>query len=280
MQYNDRMEPQRTAAQQPIAVQIADDLRIKIETGTLRSGDSLPSLHELATEYRCSVASARAAVSLLKQQGLVTGGRGKAPTVRSKPRRVERSSDRHQAEKDLVRQPEHIRREHGLAEDDMNSTFDQHEFEAKYSIVAADLDLASTFQIPEGTSLLRREYIHKDRKTGILEAWSLSWLPNDIIAGNPAISDPANAAWPGGTMHQLYTVGIEIDQVIDHVTAAMPTTVETQMWDLPEGTPLIWVRRISIDTTSRVVEVTDAQFPADRTMLTFRTPLSRWDDAK
>ncbi len=159
----------------------------------------------------------------------------------------------------------------------MGAPLDDFEFEAKYSFVAADADLADAFKVQEGTSLLRREYTHRVRRTGVLAAKSVSWLPGDIISPNPAISDPANARWPGGTMHQLYTVGVEIDRVVDHVTAAMPTTVEVQAWDLPDGTPMLWVRRISIDINDRVVEVTDAQYPADRTMLTFHTMLTRWD---
>jgi GntR family transcriptional regulator len=272
------MDHMRTAPRQPVALKIADDLRLQIEAGDLRSGDSLPALQELASAYNCSIGSARTAIGLLKQQGLVTGGRGKPPTVRPTPRRVERSSERHQLEKDLVRQPEDIRRRHGLAEDDMSSVLDQYDFEARYSFVSADIDLADAFRVPVGTSLLRREFIHRDKRSGVLEAWSLSWLLADIISANPDISDPANAAWPGGTMHQLYTVGIEIDHVVDYVTAAMPTTVEAQAWDLPDGTPLLWVRRVSIDTSDRVVEVTDAQYPADRTMLTFHTQLTRWDN--
>ncbi|MFD0202619.1 MULTISPECIES: GntR family transcriptional regulator [Saccharothrix] len=280
MHYDDGMEPQRTTARQPLALKIADDLRIRIETGKLRSGDSLPPLHELVSEYGCSTGTARAAMGLLRQQGLVVGGRGKPLTVRPRPKRVERSSARHQVEKNLVLQSEDVRRNNGLAENDMGSSFDDFDFEAKYSIVPADADLSDAFGVPDGTSLLRREFTHSEKKTGVLAAWSVSWLPVDLIRSNPDISDPANAKWPGGTMHQLYTVGIEVEQVIDHVTAAMPTTVQMDVWNLAEGTPLLWVRRISIDTSGRVVEVSDAQFPSDRTMLTFNTQLERWDATK
>lgn len=271
------MEPRRTATEQPIALGIADDLRIMIESGELQPGDSLPTLHSIARDYGCSLTTARAAIGLLKGQGLISGGRGKAPTVRPPARRHERSSERHQVEKDLVREPDEIRSRRGLAEDDIGASFDDIKFEAAYSIVSADADLAKTFEIQEGTALLRRQYTHWDRQTGDLQAWSLSWLPADLIRSNPAISDPANAAWPGGTMHQLSTVGIEVDHIVDHVTGAMPTTVEAQAWDLAEGVPLLWVRRISIDTNDRVVEVTDVQYPADRTLLTFHTALKRWD---
>lgn len=272
------MDAQRTPARQSLSVRIADDLRIKIERGELRAGDELPTAHQLTTEYDTSTGTARAAIALLQQQGLVVGGRGVAKRVRPKPRRIERSSERHQREKDLVRQPEHVRREHGLTEDDIGSSRDDVDFEPRYSIVAADLDLADAFRVPEGTSLLRRDYVHRHRRTGALEAKSISWLPMDLISGNPKISDLTEAKWAGGTMHQLYTVGIEIDRVTDYVTAAMPTTVEQEDWNLIPGTPLLLVRRISIDTTERVVEVSDAQYPADRTMLTFHTPLKRWED--
>lgn len=261
----------------PIAVQIADDIRIDIETGKLRPGDSLPTLHEISERWRCSITSARSAIGLLKQQGLITGGQGKAPVVREAPRKVERSSLRHQAEKDLVHQPEEVRRSWGLAEEDLGGRLDDFEFAAQYSTEQASPELAELFGVDSGTPLLRREFEHRDRRAGKLEAWSVSWIPKALISSNPAISDPANAAWPGGTMHALSTVGIEIDKVIDEVTAAMPTTVEAKSWGLLEGVPLLWVRRISIDTTGRVVEISDAQYPADRTKLTFHTPLKRWD---
>ena len=58
----------------------------------------------------------------------------------------------------------------------------------------------------------------------------------------------------------------------------MPTTVDAQRWDLEPGVPLLLVRRISIDTTGRAVEVSDAQYPADRTLLRFTTPLRPWSD--
>ena len=40
--------------------------------------------------------------------------------------------------------------------------------------------------------------------------------------------------------------------------------------------PIIVCRRISIDTDGRVVEISDADYPADRTELHFVTPLRAW----
>jgi GntR family transcriptional regulator len=271
------MEPRRTPALAPIALRVADDLRIEIETGRLTPGDSLPTLHEITARWHCSITSARSAVGLLKQQGLITGGRGKAPLVRAEPPKVERTSLRHQQEKDLVHEPEQIRRGRGLAEDDLHGVLEGFEFTAHYSTEPAGTELGELFGIGAEQGVLRREFEHQNRRTGERVAWSVSWIPEALITTNPMISDPARATWPGGTMHALSTVGIEIDKIVDEVTATMPTTVEASMWTLPEGVPLLWVRRLSIDTTSRLVEISDAHYPADRTKLTFHTPLTRWD---
>lgn len=77
-------------------------------------------------------------------------------------------------------------------------------------------------------------------------------------------------------MHQLSTVGIEIMRIVDEVTARMPTSAEAQAWDMPSGIPLLICRRISFDTDGRTIEISDAEYPADRTELRFITPLKAW----
>ena len=64
--------------------------------------------------------------------------------------------------------------------------------------------------------------------------------------------------------------------MVDQVTARMPTTVEAQLWDMPDGVPLLFCRRISIDEDNRTVEISDAHYPADRTEFRFVTPLEPW----
>jgi len=40
---------------------------------------------------------------------------------------------------------------------------------------------------------------------------------------------------------------------------------------------MLLVRRVSVDKLDRIVEVSDAEFPADRTQLVFKTPLRPWE---
>jgi len=270
------MDPRPTVVQPPIHLRIADDIRMKIERGDLTPGDKLPTLAELCRQWSTSTNSARGAIALLKAQGLISTGRGKAPIVRIPPGRVVRSSDRHQAEKDLARRPEAERAAVGEAETNLGMSIEDQQFTSVYDTIPAGDEMATLFDIAPDDSLLRRRFDATDTRTGHLLSTSVSYLPLALVSSNPALLDEKNEPWPGGTQHQLSTVGIEIMCMVDQVTARMPTTVEAQQWDLPDGVPLLICRRISLDANNRNVEISDATYPADRTELRFVTPLKPW----
>jgi GntR family transcriptional regulator len=270
------MNPQPTGVVAPVKIRIADDLRMKIERGDLAPGDPLPTIQEIQDTYDCSTTSARAAITLLKEQGLVTGGRGKAMTVRAPVPRVCRSSERHQQEKDLVLEPESVRASTGLAETDMGSKIQDLSFATEYEQVTPSSGLAADLGITRDTTVLRRVYEMRDRKDGRRLSWSVSYIPLPLIEANPDLLDSSREPWPGGTQHQLYTAGIEVMKVVDQVSAVMPTTAEAHEWRLENGVPMLRVRRISYDGSGQIVELSDAHFPADRTELSFTTPLKKW----
>jgi len=165
----------------------------------------------------------------------------------------------------------------GAAETDLNARLADFRFTAEYETVALpDGDLSNVFELQPGTPMLRRVFELRDPANGHRQAWSVSHLPVKLIEANPALLDQSNEPWPGGTQHQLATVGIEVVRMDDLVWADMPTTADVQVWGLPDGVPMLHVRRISIDQNGRVVEVSDATYPADRTELRFSTPLARW----
>lgn len=270
------MKPQPTAVPAPIALRIADDIRMKIERGELKPDDPLPTLQDLCKQWDTSMASAREARTLLKQQGLITVGRGKTATVRAPLPRAVRSSTRHQEEKDLVHASEDERRATGLAETDLGTKLDDLTFNATYEVDNLGNALAKVFGLDSTAKVLRRIYELRDQAHGTRLAWSVSYLPYALIDSNPDLLDATREPWPGGTQHQLSTVGIELATVVDEVSAFMPTTADARLWNLQDGVPMLRVRRISIDTTGRVVEVSDADYPADRTELSFTTPLDPW----
>jgi GntR family transcriptional regulator len=69
----------------PKYLDVADDLRRKIASGTYVVGGELPSTRLLMEQYSVSVTVVRAAVRELRTEGLVVGQPGKAVYVKAEP---------------------------------------------------------------------------------------------------------------------------------------------------------------------------------------------------
>lgn len=272
------MQHEPTTGTVPVHLRIADALRAQITSGDLTPGDAIPSASSLAETWHCSVGSARSAIAVLMDEGRLSGGRGKTATVRQPPvrRALTLSSDWSQVQKDMVLRPVEERSKRGAIEliagipiADINST-------ARYDHILANPDIAEEFQLPVGTELVQRTYEMTDKNSDNRISWSVSYIPLDYIKGNPALLDASNEPWPGGHQHQLFTVGIEIDRFVRRVTAVQPTPGDRQKWGMETGVPLLYVRSKSIDTDGRVVEVSDATYPVDRTEILYVEQLARW----
>ncbi|SEK30647.1 winged helix-turn-helix domain-containing protein [Nonomuraea pusilla] len=66
----------------PGYLQIADDLRSQIRTGALPPGGALPSTAQLCQRYDVSTSVVKAAISVLRTEGLIIGQQGKGVFVR------------------------------------------------------------------------------------------------------------------------------------------------------------------------------------------------------
>ncbi|MEU0565176.1 winged helix-turn-helix domain-containing protein [Nonomuraea sp. NPDC005983] len=66
----------------PGYLQIADDLRTQIKTGSLGPGAALPSTAQLCQRYDVSASVVKAAISVLRTEGLIVGQQGKGVFVR------------------------------------------------------------------------------------------------------------------------------------------------------------------------------------------------------
>lgn len=271
-----RSEP--TAGTVPVHYQIADAIRARIESGELVPGDSIPTIEELAQQWRCSPGSARSALAVLRGEGLITAGRGKAATVREPPRRIKLPYGYGQQQKDAVLLPEEKRDIAGAIELTVGVPIAETEPTYRYSIVEADAELAGEFGISRDTELVRRDYEVTDPRTGYRLSLSTSYIPKFLIESNPDLLDEKNEPWPGGHQHQLYTVGIELDRIVRSVIAVEPTPGTRQRWGMETGVPILRVRSRSIDAQDRVVEISDASYPSDRTELEFTEQLTRWPD--
>lgn len=261
----------------PIRDRIADSIRAAITSGELEPGGSLPSLSAISKEWGVAKATAEAALAVLREEGLViAGGRGRPAQVRRPPERIKLLAGMGQAMKDLVRSSADERAHNGALEMTTGASVRDVEFTASYTEVEAAGELAQDFELDAGAPLIRREYSMVDKRTGNYTSWSVSFIPLHLIESNPDLLDDRNEPWPGGHQHQLYTVGIELDRFETSIWSVTPTATERQQWGLPEGVPLLRGRTKSVDIEGRVVEISEAVYPADRTEVCFVEHLKRW----
>lgn len=69
----------------PAYLQIVDELRGQIRVGTLTPGTALPSIAQLCERFDVSASVVKAAISVLRTEGLVIGQQGKGVFVRDTP---------------------------------------------------------------------------------------------------------------------------------------------------------------------------------------------------
>ncbi len=191
-------------------------------------------------------------------------------------RKVVRSNERHQWEKDRVRASREERRATGATEFETGLCSRDLVFHAAYREAEADAELAAVFGLPVGARLLERTYRTRHCEEDAPLSVVRSYLPHALIAANPDLLDETREPWPGGTQNQLYTVGVEVDRVVEHVTARPSTVDEAAELELPDGAPVLVLRKVSTDVTGRVVDVSEVVLPGDRAELVFTTRLARW----
>jgi GntR family transcriptional regulator len=255
---------------------IADELRHQIRVGELAAGSQVPTQTSLAEHYRVSLPTIQQALSVLETEGLIDSKHGIGTYVRAPRRQVRRTTDRYQWEKQRALRPDDERRNTGSIEYDTGLVMDDLEFDAKYETVNADADLAQAFDVPLATKLLKRTYRTRIRSEGVAVSLISSYLVYDLVAVNPDLLDASNEPWPGGTFHQLKTINVEIEEITDEITARPPQGEELEILGIGQGVAVLVLRKTSVDTTNRVVEISDVIMPGDRTIMTYKTHLDPW----
>ena len=256
---------------------IADDLRTRIRAGEWLPGGKLPSeTPDLTGHYKTSLPTIRQALSVLAAEGVVDKVHGRGNFVRKPRKLVVRTNQRHQWEKDRARLPESTRQGTGATEHDTGLTMSELVFSADFRKVEASDDLAAVLGVPAGTPLLERIYRTRYREEDAPFNLSHSYLVYDVVKANPDLLDASMEPWPGGTQNQLFTLGIELGRIDEHVTARPPTAEEAEELGLRAGVSVIVLRKVSFDIEGQAVEVSDVTLPGDRTEMVFTTTLDRW----
>jgi len=235
---------------------IADDLRTQILRGDLAQGSSLPSEATLVRQYGSSRGPVRQAINLLRSEGLVDGHQGRGVFVRRRPPLRRLSIDG-------------VADEAGKGQQATDELTGQLEVR-RYAPIAAPDEVAKRLGLPGGTRVLARSFrfIVDGRPAQLSE----SFLPYDLVKGTP-IEDPDNEPWPGGTMAQLRSLGIEVREITEDVATRTPTPDEARELGLRPGTPVFEVTR-TIHAIDRPVATSRLVIAGDRYALSYRIPVS------
>jgi len=234
---------------------IADDLRTQILSGDLGPGSSLPSEAELVRQYGSSRGPVRQAINLLRSEGLIDSHQGRGVFVRRRPARRRLSID---GVADAAREVQDSAAEIGSRLE-----------VRRYAPIAASAEVAERLGLPAGARVLARSFrfIVEGRPAQLSD----SYLPYDLVRGTP-VEDPGNEPWPGGTLAQLRSLGVEIREITEDVATRTPTPDEMQELGLRPGTPVFEVTR-TIHTIDRPVVTSRLVIAGDRYMLSYRIPI-------
>ncbi|MEU0585437.1 GntR family transcriptional regulator [Streptomyces sp. NPDC006132] len=241
---------------------IAEDLRAAIKAGHLAPGEKLPSERTLAERYGAARNTAREAIRLLAEEGLVTARHGSGVFVRESQRLLRFGSDRYAR----------AHRETGLTPFRLEAK--RQGMEARIEVAAITRerppqDIAERLAVPtDEASVLHREnhYFADDEPVQVVSTY-LRW---DEAQDTP-LTQPRTGK--DGIYGRLEELGHIMTRVRDEITARMPTPAEAAVLDLPSGVPVIEVLHTSLDQDGEPFEVSRYVHRADRTGLLYELPV-------
>ncbi|WP_367131151.1 GntR family transcriptional regulator [Saccharothrix sp. HUAS TT1] len=220
--------------------EIADELRQEIDSGQLKPGEKVPGENDLMTRYGVEQPTARRALDVLKNEGLVVAKRGSGTFVREfRPiRRV--SPDRLKAvvwgagrsiwSADL-----------GLRPLDQGTTV---------TTEPAPPIVAHVLELDEGTAVVvrRRRFAVEDKPVQL----ATSYYPAQLVEGSP-ITQPNTGE--GGSYARLAELGHKPVRFREELRTRMPREHERQTLELAQGTPVIEIVRTAYTSENLPVEV-------------------------
>src|SRR6266496_2348988 len=237
--------------------QIADHLRAAIGRGRLAEGDQLPSEAQLMAHYGVARMTARNALRLLQDEGLITAEHGRGVYVRSRPPVRRLASDRFA----------HRHRKEGKAAFSIEA--EQHGVSPavdmiKVSEAKPPAEVADRLKIGDDDQVVvrSRRYLLDARPVET----AISYIPADLAKGTP-ITDPNPG--PGGIYARLEEQGHTLERFTEEVSARMPTPQEVRLLAMVPGVPVFRLMRTAYDIDGRAVEVCDTIMAADAYLLAY-----------
>ena len=240
--------------------QIADHLRAAIGRERLGPGDQLPSEAQLMAHYGVARMTARNALRLLQDEGLITAEHGRGVYVRARPRVRRLASDR------FAQRHRKEGKAAFLAEAEESGAHPGVDM-IKVTTGTPPAEVATLLKLAaRGKTVIRsRRYLLDGRPVET----AVSYVPAELAEGTP-ITEPNPG--PGGIYARLEEAGHTLERFTEEVSARMPTPEEARALALPPGVPVFRLVRTAYDTDDRPVEVCDTIMASDAYLLDYELP--------
>lgn len=234
---------------------IADALRTEIDSGDLPPGSKVPSENELMITYGVEQPTARRALDVLKNEGLVVARRGAGTFVREF-RLYRRRSPARLAESGW-----------GTGRSVWQSDDAQHQTSVdniEIATVDAPDHVARVLNLADGDKALvrRRRYLVDDAPVQL----AISYYSERLVKGTRVTEADTG---PGGVYARLAELGHGPVNFREELRARMPRDSETKLLDLAQGTPVVQVVRTAYTTEGQAVEVNEMVLDAGSYILEY-----------
>jgi DNA-binding GntR family transcriptional regulator len=222
----------------PIYHQISEQLQSAIERGALTKGDFLPSEIELAARWGVSRPTARRAIQELVDRGMLVRKRGVGTqVVNAQLRRAMRLSSLHGDLMRAGRKPSTIIR--------------------AFTLQPADQQVAEALEVTEGSS------VHYLERLRLANGEPLALMHNWLIT--PLLADTSSEDLQTTGLYEVLASRRVRPRLAQQVISSKAASQdEAAVLNLPQGAPLLAMRRVMQDDTGRVVELGDHVYDAGR----------------
>jgi len=247
----------------PASRRVAAALRSRIESGELRAGAPLPSERNLAEDFEVARNTAREAVRLLTDEGLVHARHGKGVFVRETRKLMRFGAERYS---------HRLREETGLS---------PYRAEVAKQGRTARVDCTSITTVPAPEFIAERLGLVAEDPVICRENWyfaddepvqrGITYIPV-AVAGTSPLADSANLG-KGSLYARFEDQGYPIATIREEISARMPRRDEKDRLKIPDGVPVIEVIHTGIDPEGTPFETTVFTMRADTTGLDYTIPV-------
>ncbi|MFH8982397.1 GntR family transcriptional regulator [Streptomyces varsoviensis] len=263
----------------PVYQRIADDLRQRIDEGTLTVGDRIPSRSELKRAYDASDQTVDRAVRVLKAAGYAEGqfGRGVFVSDRAPLGALLRSTGAVDSPfATVIRGYDPARERDADTCPSLDRTSPQSASDTALTWEATSTEMAAPDRIaarlglaPDaGVICTQYEYLANRRPVQL----ATSWEPLSVTEGTDVAHPERGPYARRGVRGRLAAIGIRVVRAQDLVGSRPATSREAETLGCAVGQCVTVVERTHFDSDDRAVETADIVVRADRWRLEYSIP--------